>query len=328
MLHHAFEMLLKAIILEKTGEIIEKDDKNTYSFKKCLCILHDRLKLTTDNQSMTLRIIDSNRDQVMHFYTELSEDTLYTIIQSGVTLFGTILKKSFNQDISEILPGRILPISAHPPKDIALLLNNELETVDRLLAPGKRKTASAAAILRTVLSFTSGTYEASGRTSESDIRRAISKRKDNQDWKLILPEITQLHLSTEGDGIPISMQLSKKADIGIRYAQEGEPVDGYIIKQVIDPWNTYNLGLNDISKKIGITSPKTLAIIYEIRLQEDGECYKELTRKKQVFKGYSKKALDRVREVLPEINVDEVWKRQRHRICKVKANAEPPKQHQ
>ncbi|WP_449243495.1 DUF3644 domain-containing protein, partial [Desulfovibrio sp.] len=37
-LHHAFEMLLKAIIKNKTGVIHEKGEMHTYRFRKCVDI--------------------------------------------------------------------------------------------------------------------------------------------------------------------------------------------------------------------------------------------------------------------------------------------------
>jgi hypothetical protein len=36
MMNHAFEMLLKAVVFEKTGRIRAKHDKYNYGFEKCM----------------------------------------------------------------------------------------------------------------------------------------------------------------------------------------------------------------------------------------------------------------------------------------------------
>lgn len=53
----------------------------------------------------------------------------------------------------------------------------------------------------------------------------------------------------------------------------------------------------------------------ELGIHDDNECFKELTRKKSVFRAYSKKALDLIRKALEDgLDVDEVWKKHRHRF--------------
>src|SRR5258706_9977336 len=86
-LHHSFEMLLKAVILQRTGWIHDKSSKFTYGFDRCLSIATEELKFLTQDERSTLSILDAQRDQAAHYYSELSEDLLYIHAQSGVTLF-------------------------------------------------------------------------------------------------------------------------------------------------------------------------------------------------------------------------------------------------
>lgn len=69
-----------------------------------------------------------------------------------------------------------------------------------------------------------------------------------------------------------------------------------------------------LSIKLGtISGPKTNALIVELKIQDDPECFKVLRRKSITFKGYSKKALDRLREAINSgINVEDVWHKHRH----------------
>ena len=144
LLQHSFEMLLKSMILQSTGSIHGKGEKYTYGFDKCLSVASEQLKLTTSDERATLSILDAQRDQAAHYYINISEDVLYVHAQSGVTLFDTLLRKSFSKQLADFLPSRVLPVSTRPPRDLSVLLNSELAEVDRLLAKGRRQGAQAA----------------------------------------------------------------------------------------------------------------------------------------------------------------------------------------
>jgi hypothetical protein len=314
LLHHAFEMLLKAAILQSAGSIHGKDNRYTYSFDRCLTIASEEMKLITSDERATLSILDAQRDQATHYYVEISEDILYVHAQSAVTLFGDVLRKGFGLSLSDKLPSRVLPVSTRPPTDLMALFENELAEVDRLLSEGKRRGATASARLRTILAFSVGARDDAQRIPETEISAAIARRRKNEDWSVILPEVAQLKLTTDGGGIPVTMKITKDASIAVRVAKPGEEVAGTVIKQQIDPWDVYTLSRDDLAKKIGLTGPKTHALIYELNLQSDPDCYKELRKKSLVFRGYSKKTLDLLRKAKSSLDIDEVWQRQRHRL--------------
>jgi len=317
LLQHAFEMLLKAAILQRTGSIHAKGEKYTYGFDKCLAIMAQELNLLSNDERATLTILDAQRDQAAHYYIEISEDVLYVHAQSGVTLFDLLLKKAFSRSLADSLPSRVLPVSTRPPRDLSVLLNGELEQVDRLLAAGKRQGAYAAAKLRTILAFTTGSSQAEGgRVSEAQIEAAIARRRKSHQWSVILPEIAQLTLSTDGTGIPISMRIAKEAPLSFKIAQPGDPIDGTLLKQEIDPWTVFNLSRNDLAKKLGLSGPKTHAFIYELKIQSDPQCYRELQRKSQVFKGYSQKALMLLRDAVKTLKVDDIWAKHKSKLTK------------
>ena len=103
--------------------------------------------------------------------------------------------------------------------------------------------------------------------------------------------------------------------MGVRIAKDSEPVSGFLVKQEIDIWDKYNLGRDDLAKKLGLSGPRASAVIMELGIQEDTDCFKLLRRKKTEFKGYSKKALDKIRRVLADgLDVEEVWRKHRHRF--------------
>jgi hypothetical protein len=120
LLQHSFELLLKALILKKTGRVHEPDGRFSYSFARCLTIATEELKALTPDERSTLAILDAQRDQAAHYYAEVSEDLLYIHAQSAVTLYDKFLRKSFSVSLGSRMPTRILPVSSQPPPGSAL----------------------------------------------------------------------------------------------------------------------------------------------------------------------------------------------------------------
>ena len=160
--------------------------------------------------------------------------------------------------------------------------------------------------MRSILAFTIGAGQGTARVSELDIEAAIGERRKKMDWDVILPEVAQLRLSTDGGGIPITMRISKDGQLAVRVAKPGEEVSGTVIKHHVDPWDVYTMSRDDLAR--------THALIFELRLQDDPDCYKELKRKSQVFKGYSMKALDRLRAAKGDLDLEAIWLKHRSRL--------------
>lgn len=312
-LQHSFEMLLKAAILQKTGRIHPKDDGYTYSFKSCLQIANEQLGILTRDGKITLEILDEQRDQAVHFYADVSEDMLYVHAQSSVTLFAELLQSAFARNLATELPSRILPISTRPPNELQSLLWSELQEVDKLLQAGQRRGAQAAAKLRSVLAFTVGTREDGQRINEQEIEDAIQQRRNKGDWAIILPEVVQLDLTANGTGVPVFFKISKNSPVGLKIAKPGEEVVGTLVKQEVDLWDVFNLTLNDIKAKLGLNQFETQALIYDLGIKNNQDLYRELRRHSQTIKGYSKKALDLMRDELSKKDMKEVVTRYKRR---------------
>ena len=196
-----------------------------------------------------------------------------------------------------------------------MLLDSELSQVDGLLKPGSRKGRQATARLRSIMALATASRDEAERVTEEELRRAVSRRRKGEDWKVIFPEVAQLKLDTQGGGIPVYLRIKKEAELAVRVAKPDETPDGTLIKQEINIWDKYNMGRDDLARKLGLTGPKTSALILELQLQENPECFKVLKRKSFTSNGYSKKALDRLRQALADgINVEATWQKHRHRF--------------
>ena len=313
LLHHAFEMILKAAIRDRTGTVHDKQTKYSYGFDKCLNVARDELSLISADESNTLSILDALRDTSVHFYQEISEDLLYIQAQAAVTLFNDLLASAFGEKLGDLIPARVLPISTRPPKNLQILFSSELKQVDRLLEPGSRKGIQASARLRPIMALATASRGEAQRLSEAELQEAVSRRRKGEEWSVVLPEVAQLRLDTQGQGIQFNLRLRKDAEMPVRFAEPGETPVGTVIKQEINVWDKFNLGRNDLARKLGLTGPKTSALILDLKIRDDPDCYKLLMRKSSKFPAYSKVALDRLRRALEDgIDVNEVWQKHRH----------------
>lgn len=234
LLHHAFEMLLKAIIKDRTGLVHEKGGKYSYRFEKCLEVARNEIKILSRDDRGFLSILDAHRDTVVHFYQEVSEDLLYIQAQAAVTLFSDLLEKAFKERLSDMMPERVLPVSTRPPKDLQLLLDNEFSQIDEILKRGSRKGPQAIARLRPIMALATASRDKPERLTETELRKAVSRRRGGEEWSVIFPEVAQLKLDTEGGGIPISMRIKKDAEMAVRVAKPSETSMGVLIKQEIN----------------------------------------------------------------------------------------------
>jgi hypothetical protein len=103
---------------------------------------------------------------------------------------------------------------------LKILIDKELSQVDELLKTGSRKGIQATARLRSILALATATRDKAERVTEVELRKAISRRRHGNDWSVILPEIAQLKLDTQGDGIPICLRIKKDADIAVRITKD------------------------------------------------------------------------------------------------------------
>ncbi len=123
--------MLKSIILYKGGKIRESYERETIGFEKCVrkCITDHQVKCLSEEEGLTVQIINSFRDAAQHDIVILSEQELYMYSQAGVTLYKDLIKKVFGEDLRSHLPERILPISTHPPSDLHSMVDADFKQI-------------------------------------------------------------------------------------------------------------------------------------------------------------------------------------------------------
>ncbi|MCL4473760.1 MAG: hypothetical protein M1455_07450 [Actinobacteria bacterium] len=309
MLDHSFEMLLKAAILHRGGKIREPRARQTIGFDSCVrkALNDGKVKFLTDEQALTLQNINSLRDAAQHHLIDISEQHLYIQAQAGLTLFRDIYKNVFGEELHTELPARVLPLSTSPPMDLATLFDNEVKEIERLLSPGSRRNIEAKAKLRSLAIMENSIQGEKVQPGEAELRKIAKEVKDGKNWSEIFPGVALLNITTEGYGPSIDLRFTKQAGVPMHVVPEGTPGAAVIGIKRVDDLGFYNLGRDQLATNIGLSGPKTTAVIRYLDLQSDPECYKRLVIGRAKFDRYSQKAILRIQEALTTVSVDDIW---------------------
>lgn len=306
-LDHSFEMLLKAGILAMGGKIREPRQANTIGFDKCVRKALTDTPFLKEEQALVLQAINGLRDAAQHHLLDLSEGQLYFHAQSGVTLFRDVLKDVFNEDLADALPSRVLPVATIVPSDPVEMFATELEAVKQLLAPGRRHRAEAEAKLRGLAIVDGALQGQFVQPSEAELRKLGSRLTGGEKFDQLFPGIGAVTFQTDGVGPSLSLRIAKKEGIPVTVVPEGTPGAGVIALKRVDELGFYNLGHNDVAKKVGLTPNKTTAAIRVLGIKDDPDCYREVAIGKVKYQRYSQHTIQRIKDLLSEKTPDEIW---------------------
>jgi hypothetical protein len=306
-LDHAFEMLLKAGILAKGGKIREPREANTIGFDKCVRKALSEAAFLTNEQALVLQTINGLRDAAQHHLVDLSEGQLYFHAQSGVTLFRDILQDVFAEELTDSLPARALPVSTVVPTDPLEMFASEVDTVRQLLAPGRRHRAEAEAKLRGLAIVDGALQGQLVQPSEAELHRLGKRLAAGEGFDQLFPGIGAVSFRTEGVGPSLSLRIAKKGGVPVTVVPEGTPGAAVVALKRVDELGFYNLGHNELAKKVGLTTNKTTAAIWFLDLKSDPDSYKEIAIGKSRHQRYSQNAISRIAGLLTEQSADQLW---------------------
>ena len=312
-LDHGFEMLMKAAILHRGGRIREPRAKQTIGFEACVgrSLSDGDIKYLNDEQALVLRTINGLRDAAQHYLLDISEGQLYIHVQSGVTLFRDILKSVFDQELVSQLPDRVLPVSTTPPLDLVTLFDSQIAEIKKLLGPGKRRHIEVKAKLRSLAILNSAICGESDQPSDKELRQLAEEMVAGKTWADLFKGVATVKIVADGSGPSLSLRLSKNEGMPVHLVTEETSGTSVVAVKRVDELGFYNLGAKNLAQKVGLTLPKTLAVVKHLGLRDDPDCYKEIIIGKSRFKRYSQKAINVVKEALVQLSADEIWEQQR-----------------
>lgn len=309
LLDHSFEMLLKSAIRLKGGKIRKAREKQTIGFDACVRrgLTDAKLKFLTDEQALTLQTINGQRDAAQHYLVDMSEHQLYFYSQAGVTLFRDIHDGIFDQKLVVELPERVLPISTTAPKDLTALFDKEIDEIKGLLAPGTRKKMDAVAKARSLAvleSTVNGNYE---QPSDHELQKVCKRLADGEVWTSVFPGVASINITAEGDGPTLSLRLTKNEGTPVQLLKEDGGTGAVIAVRRVDELGYYSLGAKDLAKKVGLTPPKSRAVVDHIGLRGEPDCFKEFKISGVTHARYSPEAIKRIQSAIENQSIDEIW---------------------
>jgi hypothetical protein len=313
LLDRSFELLLKSVIVHKSGRIRETRANETIGFDSCVrkCVSNVQTKCLSQEEALTIQIINSLRDAAQHYVVDVSEQQLYLYTQSGLTLFDKILKDVFEKKLIDFLPERVLPVSSNPPADFASLMDFELGSIKQLLSPTSRRRFETRAKLRSFAIIEASLGGSRLQPSDSELEMLARRISKGESWQDVFPGIKRLAFDADDQGLSVTLRITKSKGHPVHLVPEGTPGATVVAVRRVDELGFYSLNLTELAKKVGLSSPKTLAVVKELALSSDPEYYKEFTIGSSHFKRYSPKALDRIKNALPVLNIDQIWQRQK-----------------
>jgi hypothetical protein len=288
-------------------------EKNTFGFDACVrrALSTDKLKFLSDEQALTLQALNGLRDAAQHHLVDMSEGHLYIQAQSGVTLYRDILQGVFDENLRDLLPERVLPVSTVAPLDPIALFAEEIDEVKRLLAPGTRRGAEALARLR-ALAIVDGAMNGERlQPSESELRKIATQIGAGQtQLDTLFPGISGISFSVEGSGPTVSLRIAKKDGIPVTLMPEGTAGTRVVGVKRVNELDFYNLRFNELKNKLGIT-PNQLSALIDLFDIKDSEDYSKYIISTWC---YSQKALKALEVALQKKPINEWWREYREKV--------------
>lgn len=225
-----------------------------------------------------------------------------------MSLFRDVFKDVFGAELQTFLPARVLPLSTTPPTDLATLFDLETKEIKKLLAPRSRRRTEAEAKLRSLAIVEQSMNGVKVQPSVSELKHLASEvLAGEKQWDEIFPGVATVTLTTNGFGPSIDLRITKTG-APVQLVKEGTPGASVVAVKRVDDLGFYSLGRDDLAKKVGLSGPKTTAVVRFLDIQKDAECYKQVVVGKARFDRYSQKAITAILEALKKVSIDEIWK--------------------
>jgi hypothetical protein len=306
-LQHAFEMLLKAALVQ-TGEkdVLDRETGRSIGFEKCinLASASPSIKLSTSDAG-TLRAIYAMRNDEQHWFNQVPEQLLYLHARAGITLFDDLLLRIFTEHLTAHLPNRVLPISVDPPRDLDVLLDEEYSQIASLLQPGRRASHEAHARIRTLLAMEAHIAE-DVRVSDKDVHRVARGIRTGDPRQRVFPRLDQIATDVDGAGITLKVHFTQRQGAPVRYVSD-ESIPAAAVREV-DLHRKFHRSPAELAKALGLSNPRAVALRRHLGIDADDRCVHVFVFGSQRHPRYSDKALTTMRDALNALDMDAIWK--------------------
>jgi len=309
-LQHACEMLLKAVLLQKKQVIFDKVSGRSFAFEHCVKRCAEAYGLTPP-QAGIMRSISKLRDAEQHWMVHVDEGLLYLDVRALVTAFDEYMQSVFEDHLAHHIPPRVLPVSSVPPADFDVLIDEEYSAIRSVLGGGQRRRDEARGRIRSLLAMEAIVAE-NAEISEKDVDRVEKAIKADAPLLDVFPRLRTIGMSVDGAGTTFTVKFSKKEGAPVRFVAGDDPdAEAAAAIRQVDLQAKYHLSATELAEKVGLSVPKCSAVRKHLEIDEDDGCHKKFAFGKTEHPRFSDNAVRRIKEALPELDVDTVYKEQR-----------------
>jgi hypothetical protein len=298
---HAFEMLLKAALVQTGVSVFDKKLGRSLGFEECVkkALGNPTIRLS-EADAGTLRAIDAMRDDEQHWFNHVSEQILYLHARAGITLFDELLHRTFEDRLANYLPVRVLPLSVDPPQDVGLLLDAEYSQIEQLLKPGRRARHEARARIRTLLAMEAH-LTADARVSAKDVDRVEKGVRAGEDRLNVFPRLNELTTQVDGEGMTVKVHFTKKQGAPVRYITDSTTPAAAV--REVDLQRKYYLSRAKLAERVGVNTNESMALRRHLGIDDDINCCHIFKFGSQEYPSFSDNAITKMTDALVAIDV-------------------------
>ena len=150
-------------------------------------------------------------------------------------------------------------------------------------------------------SAVNGNYE---QPSDRELDKLCKRLADKEAWPSVFPGVASINISAEGDGPTLNLRLTKNEGTPVRLLKEGEGAGAVVAVRRVNELDHYSLSPTQLAKKVGLTPPKSRAVVDYLGLREYIECFKEIKFGRTTFARYSPQAIEKILDALESESID------------------------
>ena len=153
-------------------------------------------------------------------------------------------------------------------------------------------------------SAVNGNYE---QPSDRELGNVCRRLASGDAWSSVFPGVASINITAELDGPTLSLRLTKNEGTPVRLLKEGEGSGAVLAVRRVNELDFYSLGAAQVAERVGLTQPKSRAVVDHLGLREDADYFKEIKIGSVAHARYSPKAVQTIKNALTAESIDDIW---------------------
>lgn len=179
-----------------------------------------------------------------------------------------------------------------------------------LLRPGRRASAEADARIRAPLATEALADPGAAEVSETDVRRVARGIREGKSREQVFPKLSGYSTSTSGAGLTVDVRVVKSGGLPVSYTTDPAAEPAAI--RTVDLQKKFHMGPLDLASRAGLEQNHALALRRHLGLGANDDIFShEFVCGRSKRRRYSDNALQAIKDALPSVNLDHVWRAHR-----------------